>query len=81
MTYFHVQRVYGFAICLGLGLLFGFLVSHLLTQLLHQTDQQWRALQPMGLKSCFAMQSSVFFLMPVKFAILYTLANLLFIGR
>ncbi|KAL0048128.1 hypothetical protein WJX82_008342 [Trebouxia sp. C0006] len=43
------QRVYGFAICLGLGLLFGFL-------------------------------SSVFFLMPVKFAILYTLANLLFIG-
>lgn len=27
------------------------------------------------------LQSSVFFLMPVKFAILYTLANLLFIGR
>ena len=53
MIYSHMQRVYGFAICLGLGLLFGFLVSHLLTQLLHQTDQQWRALQPMGLKSCF----------------------------
>ena len=25
-----MQRVYGFAICLGVGLLFGFLVSHLL---------------------------------------------------
>ena len=27
------------------------------------------------------VQSSVFFLMPVKFAILYTLANLLFVAR
>lgn len=36
MVYFCMQRVYGFAICLGLGLLFGFLVSHLLTQLRHQ---------------------------------------------
>ncbi len=36
MTYCRLQRVYGFAICLGLGLLFGFLVSLLQTQLLHQ---------------------------------------------
>ena len=37
MTHIHMQRVYGFGICLGLGLLFGFLVSRLLTQLRHQT--------------------------------------------
>ena len=39
MIYSHMQRVYGFAICLGLGLLFGFLVSHLLTRLRQIADR------------------------------------------
>ncbi|DBB12108.1 TPA: hypothetical protein ACH3X3_006219 [Trebouxia sp. C0006] len=41
------------------------------SQLLHQLDEA---------TTLSKTQSSVFFLMPVKFAILYTLANLLFIG-
>ena len=73
--------MYGFAICLGLGLLFGFLVRF------ERKREQLCRIGSRILIVCqdsqpvAAMQSSVFFLMPVKFAILYTLANLLFIAR
>lgn len=73
--------MYGFGICLGLGLLFGFLV-----RFERDTEQLCRTGNEILIvcqdsPPVAAMQSSVFFLMPVKFAILYTLANLLFIAR
>ncbi|KAK9804287.1 hypothetical protein WJX72_005047 [[Myrmecia] bisecta] len=48
-TMSRTNRVYGFAICLGVGLFFGFL-------------------------------SSMFFLMPTKFAVLYTFSNVFYIA-
>lgn len=48
-TLSRMQRIYGFAICLGIGLAFGFLAS-------------------------------LFLLLPVKFAILYTVSNIFSIG-
>ena len=57
MLHFHMQRVYGFAICLGLGLLFGFLVSRLLTQLRHQTADRPAA-------ACFDTNGTEVLLLP-----------------
>lgn len=75
-----VQRLYGFATSLALALLFGFMV------ILFSSTPSF-SLGCCGLFRawpCLIMplwQASLFFLNPKRFAILYTLSNILMIGR